>query len=64
MNWNLLSLKLTIAGAALMVTGAAAWYPGTDGSFENILFYSGFILLLIGLLTGNKKCEDTKNDTN
>ena len=65
MNRGLLSLKTTIFGAALLIAGAAAWYPGTDGKMENLLIYSGLIVMLIGLLTGNKKREEnTKNESN
>ena len=63
-NRGLLSLKVTIFGAALLIAGAAAWYPGTDGRIENFLLYSGFIIMVIGLLTGNKKREEnTENDS-
>ena len=65
MNRGLLSLKATIFGAALLIAGAAAWYPGTAGKMENFLLYSGLIVMLIGLLTGNKKREENKkNESN
>lgn len=64
MDKGILSIKIMILGAVLFLAG---WQFAFDNSMAaTIAFMTGPVVMLVGLLTGNRKREkkDDENDPN